>query len=336
MATLRSHQLQGDARLEACANRDDAHVTPGSSGPHVRKIQDALNRVDDAGIGSDEYGASKYGPATTLAVTAFKSSRRILNHSGQIDPIVGVKTIRALDQALLDLGRGLENALDTTPYVDVIVNFVGGSPRNGPSDAIARLRKPAGYDARGRRLLGLGVGADVSLPSPVQSTLYAIQGLRRIASIGLLCIRGSSLGGRYALELAEMLTTQGVPIRFVSLQDAAFSTADAVNLPERTPEGKITNLPMFRGGNVRAGTKVSHFQRIGNKAERSYSQGHWIWASDLNGEIHGEVRGFTPREWTVPDDYHRQSAMDAHSYCCGQAEIADAEAISGLLALECQ
>ncbi len=335
MATLRSHQLQGDARLEACANRDDAHVTPGSSGPHVRKIQDALKRVDDAGIGSDEYGASKYGAATTLAVTAFKSSRRILNHSGQIDPIVGIKTIRALDQALLDLGRGLENAVDTTPYVDVIVNFVGGRTGDSPADALARLRKPASYDARGRKLFGMGIGANVGLPNPVQSTLYAIQRLRRLAPIGLLCIRGSSLGGLYALELAEMLTAQGVPIRFVSLQDAAFSSVDAFNLPERTPEGKITNVPMFRGGNVRAGTKISHFQRIGNKAERSFRQGHWIWASDLNGEIHGEVRGFEPREW-IPTDYHKDSAKDAHSYCCGQADIEDSNTISGLLDQECQ
>jgi len=335
MATLSSTQFRDDPALEACATRDAAHITPGSSGPHVRKIQDALNRVDDAGIGSDEYAAAKYGSATTLAVTAFKSKRRILNYAGQIDPIVGIKTIRALDQALLDLGRGLDNALDTTPYVDVIVNFVGGSPRNGPSDAIDRLQKPASYDARGRRLVGVGIGANPDLPSPVRSTLHAIQSLRRTASIGLLCIRGSSLGGRYALELAEMLTAQGVPIRFVSLQDAAFSSVDATNYPEQTFQGTITNIPMFRGRNVRAETKISHFQTVGNKAVQSYSQNRLVWGSDLDGEIHGEVRGFLSRLWRVPNDYHRDSAGSAHNYCCGQAETEDVRTISRLLQEAC-
>jgi hypothetical protein len=335
MATLKSEPFRGDPALEACATRDSAHITPGSAGPHVRKIQDALNRLEDAGIGSSEYEAARYGTATTLAVTAFKSKRRILNYAGQIDSIVGIKTIRALDEALLGLGRGLENALDTTPYVDVIVNFVGGSPRNGPDDAIFRLQKPAGYDARGRRLVGLGIGANVDLPNPVRSTVYAIQTLQRTAPIGLLCIRGSSLGGLYALELAEILTTQGMPIRFVSLQDAAFSPADAVNHPIRTLQGTVTNVPMFRGRTVRAEIKVSHFQTVGNKAVESYSKNVYVWGSDLNGEVHGEVRGFLSRRWTVPDDYHRDNARNAHGYCCAQAEVEDARTISRLLQEEC-
>lgn len=334
MATLDSPQFKGDPALEACATRDASHVTPGSTGPHVRKIQDALNRIDNAGIGSDEYAAAKYGTATTLAVTAFKSKRRILNYAGQIDSIVGIKTIRALDQALLDLGRGLENALDTTPYVDVIVNFVGGRVGNSPSDATARLQKPANYDARGRTLFGMGVGADVGLPNPVPSTLYAIQRLRRLASIGLLCIRGSSLGGRYALELAEMLTTQGMPISFISLQDAAFSSADATNLPDQTFQGTITNIPLFRGRNVRAETKISHFQTVGNKAVQSYSQNRLVWGSDLNGEIHGEVRGFLSRPWKVPG-WHGSTAGYAHNYCCSAAEGEDSRTISRLLAEAC-
>ncbi len=334
MATLNSTQFRDDPALEACATRDAAHITPGSSGPHVRKIQDALNRVDDAGIGSDEYAAAKYGTATTLAVTAFKSKRRILNTAGQIDPIVGIKTIRALDQALLELGRGLENALDTTPYVDVIVNFVGGRTGNSPSDALARLRKPANYDARGRKLFGMGIGANVGLANPVQSTLYAIQRLRRLAPIGLLCIRGSSLGGRYALELAEMLTTQGMPISFVSLQDAAFSSTDATNFPDQTFQGRITNIPMFRGRNVRAATKISHFQVVGNKAVQSYSQNRLVWGSDLNGEIHGEVRGFLSRLWKVPAWRARDAGL-SHNHCCRAAEDQDSNTISQLLAEAC-
>lgn len=43
-------------------------------------------------------GASgTYGPDTEAAVTAYKTERQILNFAGQIDAIVGKKTIAALD-----------------------------------------------------------------------------------------------------------------------------------------------------------------------------------------------------------------------------------------------
>ena len=32
-----------DLRLNACLVRDDAHITPGSRGDHVKRIQIALN-----------------------------------------------------------------------------------------------------------------------------------------------------------------------------------------------------------------------------------------------------------------------------------------------------
>lgn len=90
---LKSQLFRGDAQLEAAAASDPAHVVPGARGDHVRKIQQALVRLAGAGIATD--GA--YGPATAAAVADFKRKRGILNFRGQIDDIVGRKTMAALD-----------------------------------------------------------------------------------------------------------------------------------------------------------------------------------------------------------------------------------------------
>jgi len=100
MGTLRSREFAGDPRLEACAVSDPAHITPGSVGPHVGKIQQALIKTDGAVIEGGEVAAQRYGPSTTQAVLNFKRRLNILNYMNQLDNIVGKKTIRALDDAL--------------------------------------------------------------------------------------------------------------------------------------------------------------------------------------------------------------------------------------------
>lgn len=101
MAILRSQEFAGDPKLAACAVSDPAHVVPGSSGNHVGKIQKALVKVGGAIISANELAQQKYGPTTTAAVVKFKKERNILNYLGQIDNIVGKKTIRALDDLLV-------------------------------------------------------------------------------------------------------------------------------------------------------------------------------------------------------------------------------------------
>ena len=95
---LQSQLFRGDAKLEAAANIDSAHITPGARGPHVEKIQTALNALDDAGLGVD--GA--YGPATATAVLDYKTSRNIVNRSYQTsaDNIVGKMTMAKLDEEM--------------------------------------------------------------------------------------------------------------------------------------------------------------------------------------------------------------------------------------------
>lgn len=97
---LASRAFKGDPRLEACAVSDPAHVTPGSVGDHVGKIQAALIDLDGASIDPNEIAARRYGITTTARVVDFKTARNILNFLNKIDNIVGKKTIAAMDGEL--------------------------------------------------------------------------------------------------------------------------------------------------------------------------------------------------------------------------------------------
>lgn len=113
---LLSTLFRGDAQLEAAGASDSAHITPGSRGPHVAKIQTALNRLDGAALEAD----GKFGPGTASAVLAYKRKRDIVNRSYQqaADNIVGRMTIAALDRELM--------AGESQGPLEVIV--IGGNP----------------------------------------------------------------------------------------------------------------------------------------------------------------------------------------------------------------
>jgi peptidoglycan hydrolase-like protein with peptidoglycan-binding domain len=104
---LQSQLFAGDPKLEAAAVSDPDHIIPGARGEHVRKIQLALIKLDGTAIDADGI----YGPKTAAAVAAFKRKRGILNFQGQIDNIVGIKTMAALDAGMLT--RKKETTTDT-------------------------------------------------------------------------------------------------------------------------------------------------------------------------------------------------------------------------------
>src|SRR5262249_11063814 len=95
---LQSQLFRGDPKLEAAAVSDPAHILPGATGEHVRKIQLALIQLDGAAIDPD----GKYGTATAAAVLAYKQKRNIINltYQTQADNIVGKMTMTALDKEM--------------------------------------------------------------------------------------------------------------------------------------------------------------------------------------------------------------------------------------------
>lgn len=108
---LQSRLFRGDSRLEAALTSDPAHIVPGSTGPHVGKIQRALNDLDGAGLQVDD----AYGPATSAAVLAYKQQRNIVNSSTQTraDNIVGKMTMASLDAEMLESERKPQPIPDT-------------------------------------------------------------------------------------------------------------------------------------------------------------------------------------------------------------------------------
>jgi peptidoglycan hydrolase-like protein with peptidoglycan-binding domain len=84
-------------------------VTPGSSGDHVTRIQQALIRIDNAAIAAGELAAASYGSSTAAAVLNYKSVRGIINRAYQAtaDNVVGKMTIRSLDDEMQALEAGM-------------------------------------------------------------------------------------------------------------------------------------------------------------------------------------------------------------------------------------
>ena len=96
---LESKLFRADELLQAAAVSDAAHIARGSRGPHVGKIQQALNEIEGAGLDVD----LAYGAATAAAVLAYKRARNIINsaYQTQADDIVGKMTIASLDRDML-------------------------------------------------------------------------------------------------------------------------------------------------------------------------------------------------------------------------------------------
>lgn len=102
---LESELFRGDPKLEAALVSDPGHIMPGARGPWVSKIQQALNRLDNAGLAED----GSYGPKTAKAVQSFKQKRNIINRSYQqtADEVVGRMTMAALDKEMVAFEREL-------------------------------------------------------------------------------------------------------------------------------------------------------------------------------------------------------------------------------------
>jgi peptidoglycan hydrolase-like protein with peptidoglycan-binding domain len=126
---LQSELFRGDPKLEAAAVSDSAHIVPGSVGPHVKKIQQALNRTDGAKLAED----GSYGSRTAAAVLSYKRTRKIVNlrYQTQADNIVGRMTIAALDRELL--GDPAPKVIIGRPNVRLALAFT--SPPVAPTTA---------------------------------------------------------------------------------------------------------------------------------------------------------------------------------------------------------
>lgn len=103
MPKLMSELFRDDPKLQACLVNDAAHVMLNAKGLHVRKIQYAVMVLTGGQLPPSELEKDFYGPATAKLIKAYKTQRRIINHSYQAsaDDIVGKMTIVALDAEMV-------------------------------------------------------------------------------------------------------------------------------------------------------------------------------------------------------------------------------------------
>ncbi|NLP63032.1 hypothetical protein [Paraburkholderia sacchari] len=156
---LQSKLFGGDAALEAAAVSDNAHIMPGASGQHVKKIQIALIAVDSAQIDADEMSSASYGPSTAFAVLAFKSSRVIINRSYQTKPdnIVGKMTVTRLDDEFAAYEKTIRKPLALRP--------ISPGPRSAPIVPFAQI---VAQDVKGKMQFTAFAGARSPRIKPIE------------------------------------------------------------------------------------------------------------------------------------------------------------------------
>jgi peptidoglycan hydrolase-like protein with peptidoglycan-binding domain len=105
-AKLLSELFRDNDKLQRCLHSPADHVVPGSHGPHVGLIQQALTRLGEGVITLVEVTGQVYGASTERAVRKFKGPpRNIINTAYQKVPdgIVGQMTIDRLDDDIAKL-----------------------------------------------------------------------------------------------------------------------------------------------------------------------------------------------------------------------------------------
>jgi peptidoglycan hydrolase-like protein with peptidoglycan-binding domain len=105
-AKLISELFRDSDKLQRCLHSPTDHVVPGSRGPHVGLIQQALIRLGEGVITLAEVTGQVYGASTERAIRRFKGPpRNIINTAYQKAPdgIVGQMTIDRLDDDIAKL-----------------------------------------------------------------------------------------------------------------------------------------------------------------------------------------------------------------------------------------
>jgi peptidoglycan hydrolase-like protein with peptidoglycan-binding domain len=123
---LKCQLFAGDAKLEAAAVSNPAHILRGAVGAHVAKIQQALISLDEAAIAKSEVTGKSFGAATEKAVLAYKKKRKIINKTYQntADAIVGVMTMKSLDDEMLKF----EASQDEITVLSALASVLGYTP----------------------------------------------------------------------------------------------------------------------------------------------------------------------------------------------------------------
>lgn len=305
-------EFEFNQKLKDCATFDRDHIGERFSpqGQHIFLIHKALNawaetNAPELVLKSDdsEFAASTFGKKTAKLVRKFKTTKRILNYKGEIDEVVGIKTVAALDKELPRRGAAPIDPPETKDTVDVIVKFVGVHGLVGENlfrgDAVFKHDLCNDYEKKhpGRKLVRIGhttASIDGDAAHIVDRIAKAVKFETGQGTAGKIIIFGSSSGGRATLDLAVRLTRDEIPLEYVAPIDAAFFP-NSPQLTNRPKElfGHSDTVPLFSLPAIKAEKKECFFQTLGNFA-KSTLHGRQFTSDMAGSEIHGNVTGFTP------------------------------------------
>lgn len=175
-SVLESALFCNDAKLEAAAVSDPAHILLGHAGEHVGKIQQALIQLNGAAIDSAELQAKKYGPSTAKAVLLYKQKFSILG-PGQTAPdnIVGKKTTAHLDHAMAQIQRCSSgtrpgNTQNGGKTIQFTFRDINGTTMNMKSTSVVLRQRDQEV---GKRLLNMNQGVtQVNAINPFNVSSY--------------------------------------------------------------------------------------------------------------------------------------------------------------------
>jgi hypothetical protein len=339
-------------KLQDCAVQDKDHIGEATlppsdrKGTHVGLIQEALNAWAQTQtppvkpVAGGEVSAALFGSDTARVVTLFKTQKKLLNFKGEIDAIVGIKTVAALD---LELPR-LSDPDPTPPpppspqTADVVIKFQGAFEKGSllPDNVLNGRRiivyKPMPNQAFGNTVMQDPMTGRVLVRIGRKTTTIGTESLAVFAEVsrelqnvlsaldrepGTVFIHGSSSGGRNAIDFSRV-AGPGLNPHFVAAVDAAFFQADTPSRPEANVDAPTT-IPNFALSAGLTPNPRNFFQTIGNHAKRSLFHGVLFTSSMKGEEIHGPIAGFQNTDLTrfIPRALLRNDD-DAHIACGGQ------------------
>lgn len=299
-------EFKKNGQLRACAESDPAHIgrSFNSKGEHVKLIIKALNawlEREDLNPRPAKLSESldTYTDEVAKRVALFKTKKNILNFRNQIDDIVGIKTVAALDK---ELPVELDPVDVESSFMDVIVQFEGSNIARPLSEeevipsSLLSLYMTKKIATKTRKLLRLGFktngfGADTQVIRTVLQEKIQ-QALGDEFSPGHVFVFGSSSGGRNAMEFSNEFAANTGAVRYLAVADAAFFPQDTQEVPDLVPTP--TNIPIFKVA-FSAQERKNFFQIAGNRSSKIALTNRKIFVSEMaNKEIHGAILGFRP------------------------------------------
>lgn len=308
MKELQSNFFRSEpsGRLRRCLNSDPDHIVPGTRHPVVFFIQEALVSLNEASS-SDFAGESDFfGPKTTAAVSAFK--RKFIARGERLDnnPIVGTGTVDLLDRLLARQQSGPVTPPKPAPEPkDILVEVVGAIPTKRPAGEettagqtavgvlpIAQFARIVGNKNLVHKQWNGGHPKFGTDPKP-KILEFINQSLPGGDLPFRILLAGTSIGGRVVVDVAKELTSQGKPLRYLGIGDAAFDSSSD---------------PLLKAG-VKASASQNIFQSITNDAIPG-SEFHGAVNSFNDNRDLGQDRMFSKLKRDLADASSKEELVD--------------------------